>query len=222
MGAAEDAARTPPRSLLDVPQEEGVLNDVSPEQDRQARFAVWAALAVLGSAVLAFPSLPPAALPGGLRGEGLALPGRVIIGAVPRARGPRPAAARVGGERRRVAGAQLRPREHSRHHPDVDQLADGLEAEGEVALRLQGRERLRCLRVDADRPQRHGLSPGPELERLRARPLDRQARVASTHSTSRASDRTGSPTATAASTAPPRRTPSRSMPRPGSCSGAAS
>ena len=43
---------------------------------------------------------------------------------------------------------------------------------------FKGAGALRRLRVDADRPERHGLPPGPELERLRARPLDRQGQVA--------------------------------------------
>ena len=43
---------------------------------------------------------------------------------------------------------------------------------------FKGASALRRLRLDADRPQRHGLPPGPQLERLCARPLDRQARVA--------------------------------------------
>jgi hypothetical protein len=41
---------------------------------------------------------------------------------------------RVGRERRLMAGAQLRPLEFPRHDPDTYQLADGREAEGEVAL----------------------------------------------------------------------------------------
>jgi len=83
----------------------------------------------------------------------------------------------MGGERRRVACAQLRPREHARHDPDSDQRSDRLDAEGEMALRPEGRQRLWRLRLGADRPQRHRLFPGPELERLCARPLHRQARV---------------------------------------------
>ena len=81
---------------------------------------------------------------------------------------------------------------------------------------FKGAEHLRRLLLDADLPRRHRLPAGPELERLRARPLDRQAQVAARRSTSRASGRTASPSATAASTAPPRRTPSRSTRRPGS------
>src|SRR3954454_7442401 len=53
-----------------------------------------------------------------------------------------------------------------------------LEAEREVALRLQGCKRFRHLRLGSDRAQRHGVSPGPQLQRVRTQPLDRQARVA--------------------------------------------
>ena len=61
----------------------------------------------------------------------------------------RPAAARVGRQRRRVAGPQLRPREHPRHDADADQLPDRGAAQGQVDLRLQGHERLRRLLLDA-------------------------------------------------------------------------
>src|SRR4051795_5625075 len=76
-----------------------------------------------------------------------------------------------------MACPQLRPGEHARDDPEPDQLADGLAAEGEVDLCPQGRERVRGLRVNADLTQRNRLLPGPELERLRARPHDRQAQV---------------------------------------------
>ena len=133
----------------------------------------------------------------------------------------RPAAARVGRERRRVAGAQLRPLEHPRDDADADQLPDGLEAEGEVALPVQGRERVRRLRLDADRP-RTAPSTSRTSTRTSTRSTARPARSSgSTRSTSRASGRTASPSATAASTARPRRTPSRSTRRPGRCSGPA-
>ncbi len=90
----------------------------------------------------------------------------------------RPAPARVGRQRRRMAGPQLQPREHPGHDADADQLQDGVAAEGQVEVRLQGRWRLRRLLLDADQPQRHGLPPGPQLQRLRARPHDRPRRVA--------------------------------------------
>src|SRR3954452_24175561 len=89
----------------------------------------------------------------------------------------RSAAARMGSERRRVARAQLRPLELTRDYTVADQLADGLQAEEEVDVRPEKHERVRSVRVDADLPERDGLLPGPELERLRGQPYDRQARV---------------------------------------------
>ena len=89
-----------------------------------------------------------------------------------------PGAARMGGERRRVACAQLRPREHSAPRPrrrSTPRPSRTLKVKWRFALK--GASAFGDLRLDADRPQRHRLFPGPELERLRARPLDRQARV---------------------------------------------
>ena len=51
-----------------------------------------------------------------------------------------------------------------------------LAAEGEVDVRLQGRERLRHVCLDADLLQRNRLSPGPEFEHVRARPARRSGR----------------------------------------------
>ena len=52
-----------------------------------------------------------------------------------------------------------------------------VEAEGEVALRVQGREPFGAFASTPIVLERHRLPAGPELERLRARPLDRQAEV---------------------------------------------
>ncbi len=81
----------------------------------------------------------------------------------------------MGGERRRVAGAQPRPRQHARDGAHADQRAHGREAEGQVALRAGRHELVRGLRLRADRPREHRLPAGPELERLRTRPRERPA-----------------------------------------------
>ena len=45
-------------------------------------------------------------------------------------------------------------------------------------FRFRGCERLRILRLDSDRAQRHRLPAGPQLERVRARPREWQAQMA--------------------------------------------
>ena len=136
--------------------------------------------------------------------------------------GGRPAAAGVGRQRRLVAGPQLRPRKHTSHHAHTDQLADGLAAEGEVALPVQGCERVRRLRVNPDRHRRHCLSARPELERLRARPVDRQGQVAARIQQAKHRPERCRLRQRQRLRRHRRRRPLRWIPRPGSCSGAAS
>ena len=127
----------------------------------------------------------------------------------------------MGRQRRRLARAQPRPLQHAGHDAERDRLAHRREAEGQVALRVHRDERVRRVRLDADRARRHRLPAGPELERLRARPLDGEAALEARVQRAERRPERRRLRLGAASTARRRRRPSRSIRRRAGCCGRA-